>query len=415
MWDTLATTALTIAINTGYHERPTQFLPREDAALVVWGEKITGDISHTVRFYASREEARKYLQTRKVNCWLAESFTEVDWEHLDLALAQKPDLYKIWRSKQNSGFCGTRVQVGRYSGHAHPDEQCPNCGGQETAAYLMLCPNNGRSKLLIKNTDELSKWLEKKNMTDPELAYWIPKYILMRGNKPFSELGAMSAKMPALAKSQDIIEWHNFTEGHISTHFYEIRQFHLVMHSSYLSGADWTKQFISRILHITHSQWIFRNISLHDKSFGYIQNKQLGDITRKIDKLADATSESIPPESQFLLDINFLASSSNLEAKSYWILAMKAALIAKKHDDSLGLRSKKARKQASSKIPSRKKLDITEVERQIRADKQHLPDQDQGSLDEDHPTLARLVKSKQPHPSSLMAQLKSNKCQRKPD
>ncbi len=120
--NTLAKTALTIAINTGYHEQPTQFLPREDAALVVWGEKITGDISHTVRFYASREEVRKYLQTRKVNRWLAESFAEVDWEHLDLALAQKPDMYKIWQSKQNSGFCGTRIQVGRYSGHAHPDE-----------------------------------------------------------------------------------------------------------------------------------------------------------------------------------------------------------------------------------------------------------------------------------------------------
>ncbi len=94
---------------------------------------------------------------------------------------------------------------------------------------------------------------------------------------------------------------------------------------------------------------------------------------------------------------------------------MNAALAAKKHDDTLGLRAKKARKQASSKIPSRKKLDITEVERQIRVDKRHLPDQDQGSLDEDYPTLARFLKRKQPHPLTLMAQLKSNKRQRKPD
>ncbi len=342
---------------------------------------------------------------------------EVDWEHLDLALAQKLDMYKIWRSKQNSGFCGTRVQVGRYSGHAHPDERCPNCSGRETAAHLMLCPNDGRTKLLIKNTDEPLKWLEKDDMTDLELAYWnwIPKYILMRGDKPFSELGAMSAKMLALAKSQDIIGGCNFTEGHISTHFYEIQQFHRAMHSSYLSGANWTKQFISRILHITHSQWIFRNISLHNKSFQYIHNKQLGDIIRKIDELADAAPESIPPEKRFLLDINFLASSSNLEVKSYWILAMNAALAAKKHNDTLELRAKKARKQTSSMIPSRKKLGITEVERQIRVDKQHLPDQDQGSLDKDHPTLARFLKCKQPHPLSLMAQLKSNKRKRKPD
>jgi hypothetical protein len=118
----------------------------------------------------------------------------------------------------------------------------------------MLCPNDGRTKLLIKNTDDLSQSLERDDKTDPELAYWIPKYILMRGDKPFSELSAMSAKMLSLARSQDIIGWHNFTEGHISIHFYDIQHFHLAMHSSYLRDADWTKQFISRILHITHSQ-----------------------------------------------------------------------------------------------------------------------------------------------------------------
>ena len=38
-------------------------------------------------------------------------FDEVDWEHLDLAMSSKSDMYKIWHSKQHSGFCGTRVQV----------------------------------------------------------------------------------------------------------------------------------------------------------------------------------------------------------------------------------------------------------------------------------------------------------------
>jgi hypothetical protein len=210
---TLAKRALTMALSTGYHEQPTHFLPREDAALVVWGEKITGDISQKIRFHACKEEVRKHLQTRKVNRWSAESFEEVDWEHLDLSLAQKPDMYKIWCSKQSSGFCGTRVQVGRYSGQAYLDERCPNCGRQETVAHLILCSDNCRTRQLTKNTDDLSRWLEKDDKTDPELAYWIPKYILMRGDKPSSELGAMSSKMLSLARSQDKIGWRNFTEG----------------------------------------------------------------------------------------------------------------------------------------------------------------------------------------------------------
>ena len=174
-------------------------------------------------------------------------------------------MYKIWRSKQNSGFCRTRVQVGLYSGTPWPDERCPNCGRRETAARLLLCSNEDRTQLLLNNTDDLGQWLEKDGITDQKLAYWIPKYILMWGNKPFADMGAMSPRVKALAQSQDKIGYRNFMEGYISTHFYEIQNLHLAMSSSFLNGADWAKQIISKILHVTHSQWIFYNISLRNK------------------------------------------------------------------------------------------------------------------------------------------------------
>ncbi len=83
----------------------------------------------------------------------------------------KPDMYKIWRSKQNSGFCRTRVQVGQYSGIPGQDKRCPNCGRQEMAAHHLLCPSEDRTQLLIANVVELEKWLEKDGSTDQELAY----------------------------------------------------------------------------------------------------------------------------------------------------------------------------------------------------------------------------------------------------
>jgi hypothetical protein len=65
-------------------------------------------------------------------------------------------VYKIWRSKQNLGFLGTRVQVGRYLGDACADKRCPNCGRQETAMHLMLCSDEDRTRLLIeKRTDRV--------------------------------------------------------------------------------------------------------------------------------------------------------------------------------------------------------------------------------------------------------------------
>ncbi len=95
--------------------------------------------------------------------------------------------------------------------------------------HLMLCLDEDRTRLLVDNVEELSKWLTKDDGKDPELAYWIPKYILMRGNKPFSTMGYMSPKLKALAISQDFIGWCNFTNGYISTHFYNIKNFHLTM------------------------------------------------------------------------------------------------------------------------------------------------------------------------------------------
>jgi hypothetical protein len=94
-----------------------------------------------LRFHANKKVARKYLQQRIHNKWMAKQFKEVEWEHLDLALKNKADNYKILRSKQTSGFCGTRSQVGRYSGDAYPDKRCLNCGLKEMDAHLMRCPD----------------------------------------------------------------------------------------------------------------------------------------------------------------------------------------------------------------------------------------------------------------------------------
>ena len=60
----LAKRSVITAINHGYHDRPTQLLPKEDVALVIWGNKITGDIYLHLRFHASKEVARRYLTSR---------------------------------------------------------------------------------------------------------------------------------------------------------------------------------------------------------------------------------------------------------------------------------------------------------------------------------------------------------------
>jgi hypothetical protein len=126
--DKLANRTVTTAMIKGYHGCLAQLLLRKDVALIVWGSKITGDVSGSLWFHASKTVARTYLQQRKMNKWTSEQFEEVDWEHLDAAMKNKATMYKIWRSKQTSGFCRTRAQVGIYMGDKYPNKQCPNCG-----------------------------------------------------------------------------------------------------------------------------------------------------------------------------------------------------------------------------------------------------------------------------------------------
>jgi hypothetical protein len=253
--------------------------------------------------------------------------------------------------------------------------------------------------------------------TDPEILYWIPKYILMRGDKPLSEMGAMSHKFKALANSQDLIGWRDFTKGYISTHFYEIHSFHLTMSSSYLNGVDWTKQFILKLLQITLSQWIYRNISLHNRQNGYLHTKNAAEIMQEIETLSNLAPEDVPEVSHFLLEINFTnLSRFHIKTQKYWTLAVNAARTAQELDLARGARAKGAKQKVNAKIRSKKKLGIVAIEQQIRKDGMHWSITQTGTFPEHHlQTLINHFVAKQPHSASIVAALRSNKRLRKPD
>jgi hypothetical protein len=281
----------------------------------------------------------------------------------------------------------------------------------------MLCPDKSRTRLLAETVEDMAKWMSKDNITDPEIRYWIPKYILMRGSKPLAAMGFMSPQFKALAISQDIIGWREFTEGHILTHFYAIQSFHLAMSSSYLNGEDWTKQFISKILQITHSQWIFRNISFHNRKNGYLRNKTADELLQHINSLSEVSPDKLPESSRFLLEINFSElSKHHLETQRYWTLAVDAALKANALEQARGAQAKRVRRKLNTKIPSRRKLGIAAVEHQIRQDGMHQagPSNNPHATDPLQSSLATFIR-RRPHPASVIAGLRSSKRLRKPD
>jgi len=71
-----------------------------ESVAIIKGNKVTNDITQPIRFHASKTSARKFFTTKKTKQWTEEFFDEIDWEHLELALKNKPDRYKVWRSKK---------------------------------------------------------------------------------------------------------------------------------------------------------------------------------------------------------------------------------------------------------------------------------------------------------------------------
>ncbi len=86
------------------------------------------------------------------------------------------------------------------------------------------------------------------------------------------------------------------------------------------------KAFISHLLQIPHSQWIFRNYTLHDKQRGYLRLHLRSKVLRKIHELLETSPSEVLPESQYLLELDHSAMYKlSYEEQGYWVLALKAA------------------------------------------------------------------------------------------
>ena len=414
MCDNLAKTAVHRSMRIDAPRDPSYLLPREDAALFVDGFKQTSDPAKSIRYARGKAEARDFLIGTKK--WSSEKFDEVAWEWLDATLDNKPDMFRIWLTKQHTNFCASRVQVGRCEGLS--DTSCPNCGKpHERAEHLCVCPCEDRTRLFRESTEKLEQWLLSHHCTHPELAYWIPKYILSRGLLPFAELGRMSPAMARLAASQDIIGWRHFMEGRVSKHLYTMQHLHLSSSPSYLNGGDWMRTFISKVLHITHSQWIFRNITLHDRRRGVLRLQDRVAILREIEHLMLTKKRHIPSDCAFLLefDLNTLRNS-DLDGQQYWVYAVKAARHAGRRVARQGRSSRRSSDGQQFRrrmLPPRESLGVNAMIRQIQLDRECCDGEaaERAAI----PLWQAALSRRRPHPSGAATLLGSNKRLCKPD
>ena len=103
--------------------------------------------------------------------------------------------------------------------------------------------------------------------------------------------------------------------------------------------SRWSREFITRVLHITQAQWIHRNSSLHQRESGYLAQQERTVQAKDIERYLGTDSGSIPRESRHLVEVDPAELfNATVERQSYWLLAMKAARKAGRRMAGRGLR-----------------------------------------------------------------------------
>ena len=223
------------------------------------------------------------------------------------------------------------------------DDRCPNClQGPEQTMHLNRCKDQGRTLLFESDLAELRCWLLK--TTDNELAYWLYHYWLLRGEYTMKSLGMTSIAMLEIAEEFDTIGWDDSLHGRLPLALLRYQITYCSGVNSRISGPSWMKALITKLLQISHKQWLFRNFSLHNRVNGHLRLTHQASVLEEIARLSTCDPDEIPEECRFLLDFEITAlDKAPLSQQEYWVSAMQAAKAAG------GRRSRTPRKRTSSR------------------------------------------------------------------
>ena len=83
---------------------------------------------------------------------------------------------------------------------------------------------------------------------------------------------------------------------------------------------------ITQLLQVTHTQWIYRCMLVHDRTTGTMITAHKADLLKEIEHQLTLGPEGLAEEDRFLLECNFddITSTSG-ELQGYWLLGIQAA------------------------------------------------------------------------------------------
>jgi hypothetical protein len=109
-----------------------------------------------------------------------------------------------------------------------------------------------------------------------------------------ADLGVMSHNTRDAATNQDAIGWVEILHGKVSLKVIKMQESYGVLARSKQTIGKWSKRLIKHLILITHYQWLFRNLTLHHETKGYLCKKAEWDIHQEISALLNKQPSDIP-------------------------------------------------------------------------------------------------------------------------
>ena len=93
-----------------------------------------------------------------------------------------------------------------------------------------------------------------------------------------------------------------------------------------MTPERWAKGLIVKLLEVTHGQWLYRNVQIHDSVAGTQATLRKEEILREIEDQMELGPEGLLDEDQWMMEVNLGdPETSSGEQEEYWLLAIRAA------------------------------------------------------------------------------------------
>ncbi len=157
---------------------------------------------------------------------------------------------------------------------------------------------------MIKSIDLLSSWMAGVD-TDQDLCNCIVEYATGRGTIPMTEIFRnLDARFRQMARDQGEIGWKRFMEGMVSKGLREIQSNHLMTEGSNVLPEQWTIGVIIKLLEVTHGQWLYRCIQVHDRAQGTLAMLRKEELQKEIETQQETGYDDLLEEDQYLAEVN---------------------------------------------------------------------------------------------------------------